>query len=215
MRADDIARYLQENPVFFEQYADLLSQIYIPHPHGGRAIPLAERQVLTLRERARSLEVRLAELLQVGEENDAIGEKMHRLCVAMLAAADLRGLLAALYYNLREDFAVPHVALRAWRDGARGDGPEFGAVGDDVKRYASALAQPFCGPGANPETASWFGEAASHVRSVACVPLRDKSECIGMLVLGSEDASRFYPEMGTLYLRRLGEMASASLLRFL
>src|SRR5581483_4493296 len=111
LRADDVARFLQENPVFFEQYADLLSEIYIPHPHGGRAIPLAERQVLALRERARALETRLAELLQVGEENDAIGEKMHRLCVALLAGPDLPGALAALYYNLREDFAVPHVAL--------------------------------------------------------------------------------------------------------
>ena len=215
MRADDIARYLQENPVFFEQYADLLSEIYIPHPHGGRAIPLAERQVLTLRERARALEVRLAELLQVGEDNDAIGEKMHRLCVALLAAPDLPGALAALYYHLREDFAVPHVALRAWRDGASRELPEFGGVSDELRRYASALAQPFCGPGADPEAAGWFGEAAPHVRSVACVALRDKGECFGMLVLGSEDASRFYPDMGTLYLRRLGELASASLLRLL
>ena len=214
MRADDIARYLQENPVFFEQYADLLSQIYIPHPHGGRAIPLAERQVITLRERARSLETRLAELLQVGEENDAIGEKMHRLCVAMLAAPDLPGMLAGLYYNLREDFSVPHVALRAWRDGAPGDGAEFRGVSDDMKRYAAGLAQPFCGPAGNPEAAAWFGEAAAHVRSVAFVSLRDREQCFGMLVLGSEDGSRFYPEMGTLYLRRLGELASASLLRF-
>jgi uncharacterized protein YigA (DUF484 family) len=35
-----------------------------------------------------------------------------------------------------------------------------------------------------------------------------------MLVLGSEDVLRFYPEMGTLYLKRLGELASAALLRF-
>ena len=35
---------------FFEQYADLLADIYIPHPHGGRAIPISERQILTLRE---------------------------------------------------------------------------------------------------------------------------------------------------------------------
>jgi uncharacterized protein len=214
LRADDVARYLQENPVFFEQYADLLSQIYIPHPHGGRAIPLSERQVLTLRERARALETRLAELLEVGEENDAIGEKMHRLCLALLPVTGLDGLLAALYYNLREDFAVPHVALRVWREGASGDLAELRGVSDDMKRYAAGLAQPFCGPSGSAEATAWFGEAASHVRSVACVPLRDQSECFGMLVLGSEDASRFYPEMGTVYLKRLGELASASLLRF-
>ena len=213
MKADDVARYLQENPVFFQQYADLLSQIYIPHPHGGRAIALSDRQVLTLRERSKALESRLAKLLEIGEENDAIGEKMHRLCLALLPAPDLPGLLSALYYNLREDFAVPHAVLRVWRSGAP-EIPEFRGVSEEMKRYAAGLAQPFCGPSGNAEAAAWFGEAASHVRSVAYMPLRNKSECFGMLALGSEDALRFYPEMGTLYLGRLGELASAALLRF-
>jgi uncharacterized protein YigA (DUF484 family) len=214
LKPDDVARYLRENPSFFEQYADMLSQIYIPHPHGGRAIPLSDRQVLTLRERAKVLESRLAELLKLGEENDAIGEKMHRLCLALLTAQDLPEVLANLYYNLREDFAVPHGALRLWRPGAAGESPEFRGVSDDIKRYAAALAQPFCGPSGNAEVATWFGEAASHVRSVAYMPLREGSTCFGMLALGSEDVARFYPEMGTLYLKRLGELAGAALLRF-
>jgi len=49
---------------------------------------------------------------------------------------------------------------------------------------------------------------------VALMPLRDEV-CFGMLALGSEDVMRFYPEMGTLYLKRLGELAGASLARFL
>ncbi len=36
--AEDVAEYLKTNPGFFEQYADLLAQIYVPHPHGGRAV---------------------------------------------------------------------------------------------------------------------------------------------------------------------------------
>ncbi|HYT16452.1 MAG TPA: DUF484 family protein [Burkholderiales bacterium] len=212
MKADEVARYLRENPVFFEKYAEMLSEIYVPHPHGGRAIPLSDRQTLALREKNKALESRLAELLQIGEENDAIGEKMHRLCLALLPAPDLPGLLSALYYNLREDFAVPHAALRVWR--GSGNEAEFHAVSDELRRYAASLSQPFCGPSGNAEAAGWFGEGASHVRSVALVALKD-AECFGMLALGSEDVLRFYPEMGTLYLKRLGELASAALLRFL
>jgi uncharacterized protein YigA (DUF484 family) len=215
LKAEDVAQYLQENLAFFEQYADMLSQIYIPHPHGGRAIPLAERQVLTLRERNKGLESRLAELLQIGEENDVIGERLHRLCLALLTAADLDALLSALYYHLREDFAVPHSALRIWRGDASDERSEFRGVSEEMKRYASGLPQPFCGPSGNAEAAAWFGESASHVRSVALMPLRAGDECMGMLVLGSEDVMRFYPEMGTLYLKRLGELTSAALLRFL
>ncbi|MBE0613299.1 MAG: DUF484 family protein [Burkholderiales bacterium] len=212
MNADEVVRYLQDNPGFFEEYAELLAQIYIPHPHGGRAIPIAERQILTLREKSRMLEGKLAELIQFGEENDAIGEKMHRLCLALLPAADLQAMLQALYYNLREDFAVPHTALRVWRGAA--EGTEFAHPGDEVRQYAAGLERPFCGPDANPEVLSWFGETAAQLRSIACMTLRDGGECFGMLALASEDPKRFYPEMGTLYLQRLSELLSAALRRY-
>ena len=212
MKADDVARYLKENPAFFETHADMLATIQVPHPHGGRAIPLSDRQMLGLREKNKALEARLAELLQIGEENDAIGEKLHRLCLALLAARDLQSVLAALYLHLHDDFAVPHSALRVWR--GHGTAPEFAPASDSLKHYATSLAQPYCGPSGLAEAATWFGDGASHVRSAAHVALRDK-ECFGMLALGSEDALRFYPEMGTLYLQRLGDVAGAALLRSL
>ena len=216
MKAEEVVRYLQDNPGLFEDYAELLAQIYIPHPHGGRAIPIAERQILTLREKSRMLERKLAELIQFGEENDAIGEKMHRLCLALISAGDMQGMLQALYYNLREDFAVPHAVVRVWRPGSGAlAGFEFAPASDELLRYAGSLEHPFCGPAANPEVASWFGEAAAQLGSFACTPLRDSGNaCIGMLALASEDPKRFYPEMGTLYLKRLGGLASAALQRY-
>src|SRR5258707_14239411 len=166
-----------------------------------------------------ALESRLTELLQIGEENDAIGEKMHRLSLALLSAPDLQSLLTVLYLHLREDFAVPHSALRIWGAGGEasrgaGDAAEFRPVGEQLRRYAASLSQPFCGPSGDAEAAAWFGEGASHVRSVAHMGLRDK-ECFGMLALGSEDVLRLYPKMCWLDLKGLGGVSGASLLRFL
>jgi hypothetical protein len=62
---------------------------------------------------------------------------------------------------------------------------------------------------------SWFGEAAPQVRSCALVPLRREGETFGLLALGAESERRFYPEMGTVYLERIGEMASVALARVL
>lgn len=195
----------------------MLSRISVPSPHGGRAIPLSDRQVTAFRDKNKALESKLAELITFGEENDAIGEKMHRLALALLAARELPALFSVLYYNLREDFAIPHLALRVWRAGnallAEGRA-EFLPVSDEFRQYAAALAQPYCGASGNVEAAGWFGETAPQVRSVAHIPLRDR-ECFGMLELGSEDHARFHPEMGTLYLMRLGELAGASIARFL
>ncbi len=218
MNADDVVQYLQDNPVFFEDYAEMLSQITVPNPHGGQAIALSDRQVLTLREKNKALETKLAELIQFGEENDAISNKMHRLSVALLPAADLAAMLAVLFYNLREDFAVPHATVRLWRGGAIGM-EAFTPVTDDVKQYAAGLARPYCGASGNLEIASWYGDAAAHVRSVAFMPLADTGvgarETFGLLALGSEDPLRFYPEMGTVYLARLGELVSAALGRWI
>jgi uncharacterized protein YigA (DUF484 family) len=219
MDSERVAAYLKQHPEFFEQYADVLSQIYVAHPHGGRAIALADRQVLTLRERNKVAEAKLAELLQFGEENDAIGEKMHRLATALLSAQGLDAALGALYYNLREDFAVPHAAVRAWNLDT--EGPEATPVSDELKQYSASLAQPYCGASENAEAASWFGEAGPNVRSVALMALREPGPAgtagavVGLLALGSEDVERFYPDMGTLYLQRMGELASAALARYL
>src|SRR5688572_17068109 len=137
MTPEVVATYLKEHPEFFEQYADLLADIYIPHPHGGRAIPISERQILTLRERGKQLEAKLREVIQYGEENDAIGEKVHRLMLALLGARDLQTIVNAVHFNLREDFAVPHVVLRVWH-GDRQD-TELGPVNERTREYARDL----------------------------------------------------------------------------
>ena len=215
MKADEIARYLQDHPKFFEEYADLLAQLYIPHPHGGRAISITERQILTLREKAKQLESKLGELIRFGEENDVIGEKVHRLAVGLSGARDFDAVRRALLAHLTEDFAVPHVAFRLWGLPPCEGADEFGEVGEQTRIFAAGMNHPFCGANAGFEAAAWFGEAGAHVRSVALVALRREAETVGLLALGSEDVQRFYPEMGTLYLGHIGDLASAALLRTL
>lgn len=213
MQPNDVAQYLRDHPEFFEQYADLLADIFIPHPHGGHAISITERQILTLREKSRLLESKLAELLQFGEENDAIGEKVHRLGTSLIDASDREQAIERFVYNLTEDFAVPHVALRVWglsdADAAR---PENQPVSDAVKELAVNLNEPYCGPHVAEEVQAWFGEAADKLRSFAQLRLT-AGDAAGLLVLASEDAQRFYPEMGTLYLKRIGDLLSAALQR--
>ena len=114
LEARDVARYLSEHPEFFEEHADEIAQIFVPHPHGGHAIPIAERQIFTLREKNAELSAKLAELVRYGSDNDAIGERLHRSTLALFAAPDLETTLAVLYHSLREDFGVPHVAVRLW-----------------------------------------------------------------------------------------------------
>jgi len=210
MKPEEVAPWLKEHPEFFEDYADVLAEIYLPHPHGGRAVPISERQILTLREKNRQIEGKLREVIQFGEENDAISEKVHRISLALLAASDIRSVLNAIHLNLREDFAVPHVALRVWHANGHGDLPEFRPVSDAAREFAASLAHPHCSAHAMADTAGLFGEAGAHLRSFSYIALRG-SEVFGLLALASEDPQRFYPEMGTIYLKRLGDLVGAAI----
>jgi uncharacterized protein len=213
MRSDEVARYLKEHPEFFEEHAEFLALMQVPHPHGGRAIPIAERQMLTLREKSRVLEGKLRELVQFGEENDSISKRMHRITLALLAARDLPLLLDALYSNLHEDFAVPAVALRLWMDAPAQDRIEFDGISREARVFAESLTGAYFSERPMFDTAAWFQGAGEAVRSLVYVPLRTERP-VGLLMLGSPDPQRFSTDQGTLYLTRLGEVVSMALKRY-
>jgi uncharacterized protein YigA (DUF484 family) len=210
MDANEVAQFLRSNPQFFDQHPNLLEAIVVPHPHGGRAIPLTERQIVSLREKVRALEAKLGEFLRFGEDNDAIAEKVHRLSLALLGAKDFASSAQALYFHLREDLAVPHVALRIWGRPLGDDVPEGAPVDNALRDKVETMGAPQCGAAAGSPFVSLFRDAQEHIRSIALIPL-GQTRTIGLLALGSEDPQRFYAEMGTLYLRRIGELAAGAL----
>ncbi len=214
MDAAAVADFLKSNPQFFEDYADVVAEIFVPHPHGGHAIPIAERQILTLREKNNELEAKFRELVSYGTENDQISEKVHRSTLALFAAQDLETTLAVLYHSLKEDFGVPQVAARLWgKVPEQSYLPELAATSSEIRHYADQLGQPYCGPVAAFEAREWFDDG-DVLQSFGFLPLRT-AQTFGVLALGSSDPRRFHPGMGTLYQTRLAELASVATARFL
>lgn len=213
--AEQVAEFLRQNPGFFESHVDILMNLQIPHPHGGRAVSIGERQLVAVREKAKLLEDKLHELIQFGEENDAVGEKIHRLACRLIEAPSLDAALDTLYLDLLDHFSVPHVAVRLWNVAEENpETKEFAPVAAEMRQFVEQMATPYCGPHAVYESQAWFGEAAAHLKSFALVALRRDTLAFGVVALASEDARRFYPEMGTLYLARIGELVSHALWRF-
>lgn len=202
MRAEDVAQYLQDNPQFFEEHVETLSQINLPHPHGGRTISLSERQLLALRERVKELEKKLQELLEFAKDNDALQLKVHQFNCALFGPHDRSTLQRLIVQNLRDIFSIPHVALHLWKD----EPPS-----SEVLAFADLHQQPVCTHHALRDTLPWFGESGDHLHSFAYLPLRAHGQTIGLLILASEDKQRFYPEMGTLFLQRIAETLGSAL----
>jgi uncharacterized protein YigA (DUF484 family) len=215
LNADQVAEFLRQNPGFFENHVDILMNLQVPHPHGGRAVSISERQLIAVREKAKLLEDKLRELIQFGEENDALGEKVQRLACRLMDAPSLDATLDTLYLDFLDHFAVPHVAVRLWSVAEENpDTKEFAPVAAEMREFVERMTAPYCGHHAVYESQSWFGEAAPHVKSFALVQLRNEGVPFGVVALASEDPKRFYPEMGTLYLARIGDLVSHALWRF-
>jgi uncharacterized protein YigA (DUF484 family) len=212
LNPDQVADYLRQNPGFFEQHAELLVNLQIPHPHGGRAVSIGERQLVAARDKTRLLEDKLHELIRFGEENDQLGEKIHRLSCRLLGATGLRDVLDTARLELVDQFAVPHVAIRLWcvPEGEAGLGA-FGEVPAEMREFVEKMAGPYCGHHAVYENQAWFGEAGPRLKSFALAAMRCEGRCLGVLALASEDPQRFFPEMGTLYLARIGDLVGHAL----
>lgn len=218
MKADDVVQYLQDNPQFFDEHADVLANIQAPNAENAdKIISFSARQISTLRDKNLKLQEKLLELISFGERNDDISTKMHRISLALLTCTNLDDALHKVKFNLCEDFSVPHISIRLWgisdNEGSS-EQPEFTAISKDIHAIAENLTQPYCGPHVANEIKDWFGEDAAHLQSFSTVTLRT-TKTIGMLVLASPEVQRFNPEMETLHLKRLGELVSTTLTRYI
>ena len=212
----DIAEYLANTPGFFERHAELLASIHLTSPHGQRAVSLQERQMEMLRERIRGLEHKIVEMIRAGQENVTLADRLHRFVRQMLRTTDRGMLPGVIVETLKDEFLIPQAAIRLWGLGPTFEGALFAsAVSDDAKSFAASLALPYCGINAGFEAAQWLTDAAT-IKSLAMIPLRPHeagAASFGLLVLGSPDPTRYAADMGTDLLARVGELASAALMR--
>ncbi len=213
----DIANYLANTPGFFERHAELLAAVQLTSPHGQRAVSLQERQMEMLREKIKGLEHKIMEMIRHGQENVAIADRLQRWTHAILLTANAHALPAVLVSTLQHEFLIPQAALRLWgADAAYAALPATQQVTADTQAFAASLSQPYCGINSGFEATRWLDDAGTVV-STALIPLRagPGPEAFGLLVLGSPDPTRFTAEMGTEFLMRIAQIASAGLARLL
>ncbi len=214
---NDIANYLANTPGFFERQAELLGSIQLTSPHGQRAVSLQERQMEMLRDKIKGLEAKIIEMIRHGQENLVLSEKLHRWTRALMLTLNPGDLPGVLVRELKHQFMIPQGGIRVWGGSDMFGGMPFAhSVSEDVKVFSASLSVPYCGVNSGFEAAQWLEEPASAM-SLAMIPLREggNTGAFGLLVLASPDATRYTADMGTEFLSRVGEIASAALSRLL
>lgn len=211
----EVAQWLRRHPRFLEQFPDLAVTLVVPKD-GGASASLAGYQLEVLREKNREFTRRLHELSANAQANERLAVRTHQLTLALMRAGTAADTLLAMVAVLGEDFAGDAVRITLLRalDGI-GDAPYVQQVSaDDARlegfREVMASGEPFCGRLPPERQALLFGDAAGRVASSAVLPVPG----LGLVAIGSIDANRFFPGMGTLFLRMMAESLATAMARF-
>lgn len=208
-----VVDWLRDHPEFFTRHPELVEELRIPHPCRP-AVSLLEHQNRLLREHVQRLHDKLMELVNIARDNDRLAERVQRLALGLLdARGGLDELLHGIKAILRDEFKAncialclavpPTVSLSAIGELLR---PDVVGLFEEVFRAG----RPQCGRLSPEQAAALFNDSACNAVSAALIPL-DGGQWRGLLAVGSNDANRFHPGVGTLFLERIGQLVSQAL----
>lgn len=213
--AHEIAAWLRRHPKFLQQFPDLALSLVVPREQGPAA-SLASYQLDILRDKNRELSRRLHELFGNAQENERLAVRTHQLTLALMKQNRADDTARAMAAGLEEDFdgdlvrmvlfsPVPGLDDTDWLQTLVEADARLAPFRDCLKD-----GEPICGRLQPEKNALLYGLRAEDVQSSALLPLPG----LGLLAVGSRDSNRFFPGMGTLFLRMMGEAFATAMGRF-
>lgn len=213
--AHEIAAWLRRHPTFLKQFPDLALSMVVPRDD-GRTASLASYQLEVLRDKNRELSKRLNDLFANAQENERLAVRTHQLTLSLLKQNSAADTLRAMAASLAEDFngdRVSIVLLKPVEGLEEAEWLQVIAEGNAILNpFRDCLrdGEPICGRLQPEKNVVLYAARAEEVQSSALLPLPG----VGLVAVGSLDGNRFYPGMGTLFLRMMGEALTAALRRF-
>lgn len=207
LTAERVAAWLRQHADFFEHHPELLSHLHIRHDTG--AVSLIERQVTQLRRRNEELEERLNELMTTAGDNDRLFEQLRTVILRILESASPAQLGTRLHNELREPFQCQQLAML--RFGGEAEAPWRAMAQADFEQRLPGLLRnhrALAGKWRRDELRFLFGEDGLQLSSAAVIPLLDGERAVGVLALGSTEASHFRSSQDTLFITHLGDIVA-------
>lgn len=207
--AEQVRDHLVRHPDFFSENEDLLEILSVPHS-SGTAVSLIERQLAIYRKSNQNMQQQLDNLVQIARENEKLFQKLHQLTMVLIESQDLESAVGGVQSVLYEHFKADFVALRILKNHSDPALTELFIPADDARLHAFRKIleskRPKCGRLTSEQASFLFGSNAKQVRSGTIIPFVIRDHVKGMLGIGSGNRARFLPNMGHIFLIRIGEL---------
>lgn len=212
LTADEVAQWLRQHPHFFDEHPALLTHLHLSHD--TQAASLIERQVALLRRRNEELEERLNDLIAIAGDNDRLFGQLREVMLGVLDAESAAQLGTRLHSALREPFRCEQLALLLFREPC--ELPWRPLVQTEFEQHLPGLLRhhhALAGKWRRDELRYLFGDEGLQLSSAALIPLIAGDRAIGVIALGSTEASHFRSSMDTLFITHLGDIIARLLAR--
>ena len=215
LSAMEVASYLRRHSDFLKEFPDLAMLLRLPREQGPAA-SLASYQLEMMRDKNNELSRRLHDLVEIAHENETLMVRVHTLTLALMRARDLADTVTRVVASLTEDFHTDLVRMVLFHSDPQLPAADWLLVEADGPAAMPAFAEflkrgePLCGRLLQDKLDALFADKASTVQSAVLLPIGD----LGMLAIGSLDANRFHPGMGTVFLRLIAEAMAVAVGRY-
>jgi len=204
-----VVEYLQQHPDFFTHHEDLLADMKIPHATND-AVSLVERKLAILRQENQQMQRKLEYLVSVAQENEQLNQRVQRLVAVLTNVTSIDEFFHTLYSTLCNEFNTDTVVVRWFEPlspthAERQEFVEYDAQVFTLFEHLLENNEPICGTISEEQVEFLFPN--SQIASAVLIPLGTPKPQ-GLLAMGSHDVERFHADMGTDFLKYLGNLVS-------
>lgn len=195
--AELVRDYLEQNPDFFVEHSDLVTQLKIPHVSHG-AVSLLEKRQEIQRAKIIKMEEELNILMGHARQNEVIFRAISDMYISLVAVKSVAALEEAVDGVCKNQLYLAQFRLLQPEDEA-------------YIHLQAKLAGNSCYLGRlTPEVMETvFDQNAQSVALVELTYEQDDQECIfGIAAFASASAHHFQPSMDTLFIEELGRLLS-------
>ncbi|MFK7977659.1 MAG: DUF484 family protein [Halioglobus sp.] len=207
-----VREYLKDNADFLQRHPDMLDYLHIEHASGS-AVSLVEKQVSVLRERNIDMRHRLQSLTANARDNDKLFEQTRELVLELLDATSVDQLYTRFNTAMTETFGVDYATMILYCQ-TPGSTQCRVETKEESQAQIGALFRgnkAVCGT-LRKEELQFLFPSCGETGSAALVPLAG-DEQLGLIAIGSADASRYHSSVGTLFLNHIADVMARLLPR--